>query len=168
MTDTHVESPVRGQPAAGFGGRGQEDLPSESRQGVLSPTQQIQALDRTQPVRPVAPGRVERRTHDYVWHGTTTLFAALEVATGQGTDACHPRHHHSEFLDFLRLVARAYPRRQLQVVLDDYATHKHVKVQAWLVRHLRVPLSFTPDLCVLAQSCRGLLRDHRAPSAATR
>ena len=83
---------------------------------------QIQALERTQPVRPVAPGRVERRTHDYVRHGTTTLFAALEVATGQVTDACHPRHRHGEFLDFLKLVARAYPRRQLHVVLDNYAT----------------------------------------------
>jgi transposase len=105
---------------------------------------QIQALERTQPVRPVAPGRVDRRTHDYVRHGTTTLFAALEVATGQVTDACHPRHRHGEFLDFLKLVARAYPRRQLHVVLDNYATHKHAKVQAWLVRHPRVQLHFTP------------------------
>ena len=106
---------------------------------------QIQALERTQPVRPVAPGRVERHTHDYVRHGTTTLFAALEVATGQVTDACHPRHRHGEFLDFLKLVARAYPRRQLHVVLDNYATHKHAKVQARLVRHPRVQLHFTLD-----------------------
>src|SRR5215211_3338962 len=105
---------------------------------------QIQALERTQPVRPVAPGRAEQRTHDYVRHGTTTLFAALEVATGQVTDACHPRHRHSEFLDFLRLVAKAYPRRQLHVVLDNYATHKHVMVQAWLTRHPRIHLHFTP------------------------
>src|SRR5512132_1187101 len=67
---------------------------------------QIQALERTEPVRPVAPGRVERRTHDYVRHGTTTLFAALDVATGQVTDACHPRHRHGEFLNFLKLLAR--------------------------------------------------------------
>jgi transposase len=105
---------------------------------------QIQALERTQPVRPVAPGRVERRTHDYLRHGTTTLFAALEVATGQVTDACQPRHRHGEFLDFLKLVARAYPRRQLHVVLDNYATHKHAKVQAWLARHPRIQLHFTP------------------------
>ena len=105
---------------------------------------QIQALERTQPVRPVAPGRVERRTHDYVRHGTTTLFAALEVATGQVTDACHPRHRHGEFLDFLKLVAKAYPRRQLHVVVDNYATHKHAKVQAWLARHPRIQLHFTP------------------------
>jgi transposase len=105
---------------------------------------QIQALERTQPVRPVAPGRVERRTHDYVRHGTTTLFAALEVATGQLTDACHPRHRHGEFLAFLRLVARAYPRRQLHVVVDNYATHKHERVKAWLAKHRRVQLHFTP------------------------
>jgi transposase len=105
---------------------------------------QIQALERTQPVRPVAPGRVERRTHDYVRHGTTTLFAALEVATGQVTDACSPRHRHGEFLGVLRLVARAYPRRQLHVVLDNYATHKHQRVRVWLARHPRVHLHFTP------------------------
>jgi hypothetical protein len=84
---------------------------------------QIQALERTQPPCPVAPGRPERRTYDYLRHGTTTLFAALEVATGRVTDACHPRHRHGEFLAFLQLVAKAYPRRQLHVVLDNYATH---------------------------------------------
>jgi transposase len=105
---------------------------------------QIQALERTQPVRPVRPGRRERRTHDYLRHGTTTLFAALEVATGRVTDACQPRHRHSEFLAFLKLVAKAYPRRQLHVVLDNYATHKHAKVQAWLGSHPRVQLHFTP------------------------
>jgi transposase len=105
---------------------------------------QIQALERTQPPRPLAPGRPERRTHDYVRHGTTTLFAALEVATGQVTGACHPRHRHGEFLAFLRLVARAYPRRQLHVVVDNYATHKHATVQAWLGKHPRVRLHFAP------------------------
>ena len=105
---------------------------------------QIQALERTQPVRSVAPGRIERRTHDYVRHGTTTLFAALEVATGRVTDACHPRHRHDEFLDFLKLVAKAYPRRQLHVVVDNDATHKHQQVQAWLARHPRIQLHFTP------------------------
>jgi transposase len=96
---------------------------------------QIRALERTQPVRPVAPGRVERRSHDYLRHGTTTLFAALEVATGRITDACQPRHRHSAFLAFLMLVAKAYPRRPLHVVVDNYATHKHQRVQAWLGRH---------------------------------
>jgi transposase len=105
---------------------------------------QIQALERTRPLRPVALGRVERRTHDYVRHGTTTLFAALEVATGQVTDACHLRHRHGEFLDFLRVVARAYPRRQLHVVLDNYATHKHAEVQGWLASHPRFHLHVSP------------------------
>jgi transposase len=105
---------------------------------------QIQALERTQPVRPVAPGRVERRTHDYLRHGTTTLFAALEVATGRVTDACQPRHRHGEFLAVLKLVAKAYPRRPLQVVVDNYATHKHQRVQAWLEAHPRIQLHFTP------------------------
>ena len=105
---------------------------------------QIQALERTQPLRPVGPGRVKRRTHDYLRHGTTTLVAALEVATGQVADACHPRHRQGEFLDVLKLVARAYPRRQLHVVLDNDATHKHAKVQSWLAGHPRVHLHFTP------------------------
>jgi transposase len=92
----------------------------------------------------LAPGRVERRTHDYLRHGTITLFAALEVATGRVTDACQPHHRHSEFRGFLKLVARAYPRRQLHVVLDNDATHKHERVHAWLARHPRVRLHFTP------------------------
>jgi transposase len=105
---------------------------------------QIQALERTQPVRPVRPGRPERHTYDYVRHGTATLFAALEVATGHVTDALAPRHRHTEFLAFLQQVAKAYPRRRLHVICDNYATHKHHKVQAWLGRHPRVQLHFTP------------------------
>jgi Homeodomain-like domain/DDE superfamily endonuclease len=91
---------------------------------------QIQALERTQSSRRLRPGRPERRTHDYLRHGTTTLFAAMEVATGQVPDACHARHRHSEFLAFLIQIAEVYPRQQLQVVLDTYATHKHQRVQA--------------------------------------
>jgi transposase len=72
------------------------------------------------------------------------LFAALEVATGRITDACRPRHRHGEFLDFLKLVTGCYPRRDLHVVVDNYATHKHAKVQAWLAKHPRVQLHFTP------------------------
>ena len=120
------------------------DPPAHAIVVCVDEKSQIQALERTQPVQPMAPGRVERRTHDYVRHGTTTLFAALEVATGRVTDACQPRHRHSEFLAFLKLVARAYPRRQLHVVVDNYATHKHAKVQTWLGKHPRVQLHFTP------------------------
>jgi transposase len=105
---------------------------------------QLQALERTAPALPVQPGSPERATFDYVRHGTTTLFAALEVATGKVTDACTDRHRHQEFLGFLKQVAAAYPRRQLHVVVDNYATHKHPAVRAWLARHPRVMLHFTP------------------------
>ena len=105
---------------------------------------QIEALDRTAPNLPLRPGSPERRTHDYTRHGTTTLFAALEVATGRVTDQCFDRHRHGEFLAFLQLVAKAYPRRQLHVVLDNYGTHTHAAVKAWLARHPRIHLHFTP------------------------
>jgi transposase len=105
---------------------------------------QIQALERTQPIRRVWPDRPEQRTHDYLRHGTTTLFAALEVATGHVIDQCTPRHRHTEFLAFLKQVARAYPRRQLHVICDNYPTHKHPRVRAWLAKHPRIQLHFTP------------------------
>jgi hypothetical protein len=104
---------------------------------------QIQALERTQPARRLRPGWPERRTHDFR-HGTTTLFAALEVATGKVTDQWYPRHRHREFLAFLKQVAKAYPRRRLPVVVDNDATHKHLTVGAWLAKHPRVRLHFTP------------------------
>lgn len=105
---------------------------------------QVQALDRTAPILPMRPGLPEKATHDYVRHGTTSLFAALEVATGKVTDACYQRHTHVEFLDFLKLVAKTYPRVKLHVVADNYATHKHPKVKAWLQRNPRVTMHFTP------------------------
>ena len=105
---------------------------------------QIQALDRTAPILPLRPGLPEKATHDYVRHGTTTLFAALEVATGKVTDACYDRHGKAEFLDFLKKVARAYPRRELHVVVDNYHTHSHRDVETWLANHPRITLHFTP------------------------
>jgi transposase len=109
---------------------------------------QIQALNRTQKTLPMQPGLAERRTHDYVRHGTTTLFAALEIATGQVTGICKPRHRHQEFLMFLRHVARAYPDRndgtELHLIMDNYAAHKHPKVKAWLAANPRVRVHFTP------------------------
>ncbi len=105
---------------------------------------QIQALDRTQPILPVRPGLPEKATHDYKRNGTTTLFAALEVATGAVTDRCYDRHGKAEFLDFLKLVAKAYPRRRLHVVLDNYHTHKHDDVNRWLAKNPRITLHFTP------------------------
>src|SRR3954454_20281548 len=105
---------------------------------------QVQALERTAPVLPVRPGSAERHTSDYVRHGPPTLFAALEVATGKVTEACTERHRHQEFLAFLTQVAAAYPRRQLHVVVDNLSTHNHPAVRAWLARHPRVRLHFTP------------------------
>src|SRR4051795_9492729 len=105
---------------------------------------QLQPLERTTPVLPVRPGSAQRHTSDYIRHGTTTLFAALEVATGKVTEACTQRHRHQEFLAFLRQVAAAYPRRELHVVVDNLSTHSHPVVRAWLERHPRVQLHFTP------------------------
>jgi len=105
---------------------------------------QVQALDRTAPILPMRPGIPEKQTHDYVRHGTTTLFAALEIATGRVEQACLPRHRHQEFLTFLKQVAKAYPRIKLHLVVDNYATHKHPAVKAWLARNPRITLHFTP------------------------
>lgn len=90
------------------------------------------------------PGLAERRTHDYVRHGTTTLFAALEIATGHLTAACTPRHRHQEFLAFLKHVVRAYPEGELHLVMDNYAAHKRVEIRDWLAANPRVHVHFTP------------------------
>jgi transposase len=109
---------------------------------------QIQALDRTQPILPLRQGIPEQQTHDYIRHGTTSLFAALDVATGKITaDACYPRHTNVEFLAFLKLVAKAHPRVRLCVICDNYATHKHPSIRAWLDKNPRVTLHFTPTSC---------------------
>lgn len=106
---------------------------------------QVQALDRTQPGLPMKKGRAGTMTHDYKRNGTTTLFAALDVATGKVIGQCMPRHRHQEFLRFLRLIDRNTPKSlELHLVIDNYATHKHAKVKAWLKRHPRFHLHFTP------------------------
>jgi len=105
---------------------------------------QIQALDRTAPMLPMQPGLPERRTHDYVRHGTTTLFAALDIATGKVTGTCQPRHRHQEFLRFLRQVARAYPDVELHLVMDNYAAHKRIEIRDWLAANPRIHVHFTP------------------------
>src|SRR3954468_4075466 len=105
---------------------------------------QIQALNRPQPILPVRPGLPEKATHDDKRNGTTTLFAALEVATGTITDRCYDRHGKAEFLDFLKLVAKTHPRRRLHVVLDNDHTHKHNDITRWLATHPRITLHFTP------------------------
>jgi len=105
---------------------------------------QIQALDRTQPTLPIKPGKAARMTHDDKRNGTTSLYAALEIATGELTGACYPQHRHHEFLTFLNQLIRAYPRRPLHVVLDNSSTHSTPEVRAWLERHTRVHFHFTP------------------------
>lgn len=105
----------------------------------------IQALDRTQASLPMVPGRAGTMTHDYKRHGTTTLFAALDVLTGKVIGQCLPRHRHEEFLRFLKTIDREVPRGlQIHLILDNYATHKHEDVQGWLKRHRRFHLHFTP------------------------
>jgi transposase len=106
---------------------------------------QVQALDRTQPGLPLKKGRAGTMTHDYVRHGTTTLFAALNVADGTLIGQCHERHRHQEWLKFLQLIDAQTPAdRDLHLILDNYATHKHPKVQRWLAKHPRFHLHFTP------------------------
>jgi transposase len=106
---------------------------------------QIQALDRTQPLLPMRPGQIERRTHDYVRHGTTSLFAALNVATGKVIGECYRRHRSQEFRRFLDSIDRNVPARfDVHLILDNYGTHKTPAIQRWLVKHPRFHLHFTP------------------------
>ena len=106
---------------------------------------QIQALDRTQPLLPMRPGQPERRSHDYVRHGTTSLFAALDVKTGNVIGACHARHRAIEFRKFLDTIEESVPADlDVHVILDNLSTHKAPVVKRWLLRHPRYHLHFTP------------------------
>ena len=106
---------------------------------------QIQALDRTQPGLPLKRGRAGTMTHDYKRHGTTTLFAALNLADGTVIARCEPRHRHQEWLRFLKTLARETPPHlDLHLIVDNYATHKHQRVRSWLARHPRIHVHFIP------------------------
>lgn len=108
---------------------------------------QVQALDRTQPLLPLEPGRPERRTHDYARHGTTSLFAAWNVATGEVIGSCYPRHRHQEFLKFLNQIDQTIPETpgvEIHLVMDNYATHKTPAVKRWLEKRPRYHVHFTP------------------------
>ena len=106
---------------------------------------QIQALDRTQPILPLAPGIAERRTHDYMRHGTTTLFAALDMATGKVIGELHRRHRATEFLQFLRTIDANVPENlDVHLIMDNYGTHKTPSVKGWFARHPRFHAHFTP------------------------
>nr|WP_179617457.1 IS630 family transposase [Nocardioides marinisabuli] len=130
-----------------------EDVPANAIVLSVDEKSQIQALDRTVPILPMQEGRIERRSHDYYRHGTTTLFAALEIATGQVTAALKPKHRHQEFLAFLRQLERTYRHAvdeetgepvELHLVMDNYAAHKHKNVRDWLADHPRFRVHFTP------------------------
>lgn len=106
---------------------------------------QVQALDRTQPLLPMGLGYVEGVTHDYVRHGTTTLFAALDIATGKVLTRCKRRHRHQEYLQFLKYIDQNVPEDlDIHLVVDNYATHKHDKVKRWLAAHPRYQVHYTP------------------------
>ena len=106
---------------------------------------QVQALDRTQPGLPMKKGRAATMTHDYKRNGTTTLFAALSVLDGQVISQCQQRHRHIEWLKFLKQIDRETPKdKALHLIADNYATHKHPKVQEWLAKHRRITMHFTP------------------------
>src|SRR5205823_1381604 len=117
---------------------------------------QIQALDRTQPGLPMKKGRAGTMTHDYKRHGTTTLFAALDILEGKVIGRCMQRHRHQGFIRFLNTVEREVAAdKAVHVVLDNYATHKHPKVRGWLARHRRVTFHFTPTSCSWANAVEG-------------
>ncbi len=111
----------------------------------LDEKSQIQALDRTQPGLPLKKGRAQTMTHDYKRHGTTTLFAALNTLDGTVMATCMERHRHQEWLKFLRWIDHQTPTdKQLHLIVDNYATHKHSAVQRWAARHPRFHFHFTP------------------------
>jgi transposase len=117
---------------------------------------QIQALDRTQPGLPMKPGRLGTMTHDYKRHGTTTLFAALDVLGGTVIGQCMQRHRNQEFIRFLNAIERAIPAgKVIHVILDNYAAHKHPNVRKWLARHPRWTFHFTPTSCSWLNAVEG-------------
>jgi len=119
--------------------------PDKSLVLCLDEKSQIQALDRTQPGLPLKKGRCGTMTHDYVRHGTTTLFAALSMLDGKVIGDCMPRHRHQEFIRFLKKIdGETPPGLDLHLIVDNYGTHKHPRVKSWLRRHLRFHLHFTP------------------------
>ena len=121
------------------------DPPTKAMVLCVDEKSQIQALDRTQPLLPLAPGIAERRTHDYERHGTTSLFAALDIATGEVIGQLHRRHRSDEFLKFLRTIEANVPTElDIHLVTDNYGTHKTPKVRAWFARHPRFHVHFTP------------------------
>jgi transposase len=136
---------MRGNAHVRFGGRGQGNLLLERQQGALSPTQQIQALNRTAPTLPMLPTTPARATHDYERNGTCDLFAALEIATGTVITEIKKSHTSADFVAFLNKVNREVPAElEVHVILDNLQTHKTPLVHKWLLRHRRFHFHFTP------------------------
>jgi transposase len=133
------------------------DPPAHAIVLSLDEKSQIQALDRTQPGLPLKPGRCGTMTHDYKRHGTTTLFAALDVLDGTVIGRCMQRHRHQEFIRFLNTLEAEVPvGKMVHVILDNYATHKHAKVRAWLGRHPRFVFHYTPTSASWLNAVEGL------------
>src|SRR5512144_1619755 len=133
------------------------DPPAHAAVLSIDEKSQIQALDRTQPGLPMKPGRLGTMTHDYKRHGTTTLFAALNVLNGSVIGQCMLRHRHQEFIRFLNAIEAKVPAgKMVHVVLDNYATHKHPKVLEWLARHPRFVFHFTPTSASWLNAVEGL------------
>ena len=121
------------------------DPPERAAVLCVDEKSQIQALNRFQPILPMMPGTPERRSHDYVRHGTTSLFAALDMATGKVIGSLHHRHRAAEFKKFLIRIDEEVPAHlEVHLILDNYATHKTPDIQRWLLRHPRFHLHFTP------------------------
>jgi len=120
------------------------DPPEKALVLCVDEKSQIQALNRTQPLLPLRPGLPARMTHDYKRNGTTSLFAALEVASGKVLGRCFPRHTHAEFLAFLETIHRRYRRREIHMICDNYGTHKHPAVRAWFADHPHIKVHYTP------------------------
>jgi transposase len=119
--------------------------PASRASSVATTKSQIQALDRTQPVLPMRPGQVERRSHDYTRHGTTTLFAALDAKSGEILGEFHQRHRAREFRQFLGTIDRAVPPAlDIHLIVDNASTHKTPRIHRWLLRHPRFHVHFTP------------------------
>ena len=128
---------------------------------------QTQALERTQPLLPLGLGYVEGVTHGYIRHGTTTIFAALDVATGQVIAQCKPRHRHQEFLSFLRHIdANVPPDLDVHLIVDNYSTHRHIKVKRWLAGRATISTSLPPTPPGSTRSRSGSTSSPRRPSAA--
>jgi transposase len=121
------------------------DPPDKAMVLCVDEKSQVQALDRTQPILPMRPGQIERRTHDYVRHGTTSLFAALDIKTGEVLGECHRRHRSIEFRKFLDAIDAAVPEDlDCHLILDNYGTHKTALIRRWLAKRPRFHLHFTP------------------------